>query len=231
VASLKEQFLSKKLQQEDANFSNRAKYSTLLLSSKHHHHQHLQPKLTINTNTINKNTTAGLPFDTVNNSKLMNLELDLNDLDSSSNIMSLMMLNANGNLANSNCGPNSQSQQQQQQQQSPSASSSTPSPSSSTISSASSSNATNHSHENSSLPPTVNTELEETILNSPNLLMTSGNSSPNDPSNNLKSQHQKSQFLFDSYSSLMNMSMLDNIQATNTSLELDNMNSSILTFN
>lgn len=42
--------------------------------------------------------------------------------------------------------------------------------------------------------------------------------------------NKQSPFIF-SYNSLMNVSMLDNIQATNTNLDIDNMNTSILMFN
>jgi hypothetical protein len=45
-----------------------------------------------------------------------------------------------------------------------------------------------------------------------------------------KTINKSSPFIFN-YNSLMNVSMLDNIQATNTNHELDNMNSSILLFN
>jgi hypothetical protein len=173
-SSLKEQFLTKKLlsQQDTTN-----KYSTMILNKPKSNNEITQTK------------------------KLMNLELDLNDLDNS-NMMSLMMMNNSASINNDNNNSNKDVMN---------GSYSTPSPSSSTISSSSSSN---NSHND-----TLNRNDESILSISPE-------TTPNNFANS-----KQSQFFFNNYNSLMNVSMLDNIQATNTSLEFDNMNSSILTFN
>lgn len=97
---------------------------------------------------------------------------------------------------------------------------STPSPTSSSASSSSSSSSTGGN-------PT-----ETTAHNNESAAATTTPSSiPPTPSPySAASTKSSPQFLFNSISS-MNVSMLDNIQATNTSLDFDNMNTSILMFN